>query len=325
MSVTSKKRKEDPLTLYVDFLNVDLSVDPRPKLKKGQKLKDFLNQFERDEILPDKFNLSTGEPKLKPYYSFLVFLYFKYFPFLAYIYFRFVVWLEKAKSLQEEMRTDLFPIAARKAIPEKIFPLFERWACLTEKLNEMQFIRRWDPHPPKNKKGRVIIKGWNFKPSYDQRDIWYMGLAERLEDGDLEKLRLCPVCSRYFAAIKSTDRFCRFLCKNKYDNKDAKFRVKRWRAKQKGGKVGKKQESRNREYEQKEIDKKVRRFSEFVPFAIKHCHPDYKEVGRIVKTLGEEDSKEGWKRVEKWYNDLKNGISPEQIFKELPQTIKDYF
>ena len=68
-------------------------------------------------------------------------------------------WLGKAKASQEEMRTDLFAIASRKEIPEKLFPVLERWVYLTEKLNEMGFIRRWAPHPSENRKGQIIIKG----------------------------------------------------------------------------------------------------------------------------------------------------------------------
>lgn len=132
--------------------------------------------------------------------------------------------LEETFALRE-MRNDLFPIAARKEIPEKLFPLRERWLYLTEKLNEMNFIRRWDPH--ENEKGQVIIRSWNFKADYNQRDLWYLGLAERLEEGDLERLRLCPICNKYFAAKDRRQRFCRNLCKKKYDNKDSRFRQAR--------------------------------------------------------------------------------------------------
>jgi hypothetical protein len=163
----------------------------------------------------------------------------------------------------------------------------------------------------------MTIIAWNL--NNNQRENWYAGLADRLEDGDLERLRLCPVCHKYFAARDERERFYPKSCKIKYDNKDARFRVKRWRAKQKTEEVDKKQESRNRECEQK-----VRRFSEFVPFAISNSQ-DVKNVGRIVIRLGEGDPKEGWRRVERYYNDLKNSISPEQIFKGLPQAVKDYF
>lgn len=295
MSVTG--RKEDPLILYVDFLNVDLSFDPRPKLKKGQKLKDFLDQFER-EHLPDTFNLKTGKPVPKPQPR---------------------DWLEEARDLQGEMRTDLFPIAAGKQIPEKLFPTLERWVYLVEKLNEMEFTRRWDIHPAKNKKNKIIIKGWNFKPSYNQRDIWYLGLAERLEAGDLERLRLCPVCYKYFPARDKRERFCKKECKRKYDNKDSKFRIARWRAKQETKPIEKKQKRRNSLHEQK-----VKQFSEFVQFATSH-NQDIINVGPVVVKLGRGNAREGWRMIRGWENDLKNSRSPELIYKGLPQHLKDCF
>jgi len=183
----------------------------------------------------------------------------------------------------------------------------------------MEFRRRWDTHPDQKHKDKITIRGWNFKPGYNARDIWYVGLAERLEDGDLHRLRLCPVCHKYFAAKDERQRFCNKPCKRKYDNRDAKFRVKRWRVKQVIEELKKEEKACNREYEQR-----VKRFSEFIPFAISHPQ-DIKNVGPIVIKLGGGDPKEGWRRVKGWDNDLKNGISPEQMFKGLPQSLKDCF
>ena len=197
--------------LWVGFLNVNLSSDPRPKLKKGSRLRNFLDQFERD-TLPCKFNLKTGKPVPNLHQR---------------------DWLKEAREVQGEMHHDLWPIAVGRGIPEKLFPALERWVYLTEKLNEMDFRRRWDTHPDKRQEGRVIIRGWNFKAGYNQRDIGYLGLAERLEDGDLERLRFCPECSKYFSARDRRQRFCGSQCKGRYDSRDAKIRVARHTAKQK--------------------------------------------------------------------------------------------
>ena len=295
MSVTrSGNRKEDPLGLYVDFLNSDLSSDPRPKLKKGRRLKNFLDHFERD-TLPCKFNLKTGEPVPNLHQR---------------------DWLGEARELQGEMRHDLWPIAAGKEIPEKLFPSLERWVYLTERLNEMGFSRRWDIHPHKKQEGRVIIRGWNFKPDYNQRDIGYLGLAERLEDGDLERLRFCPICKKYFSARDRRQRFCGFLCKEKYDNADSKNRVKRYRAKQE---INILREEKNKDYEQS-----VKKFRDFVKFAISHDQ-DIKNVGPMVLRLGQGSGPEGWKRIEQYADEFKKGIDPHKVFSKLPEELKYFF
>lgn len=331
MSVTSEKRKEDPLTLYVDFLNVDLSADPRPGLRKGQRLKDLLNDFERAATV----DLYTGEPLPKPTpANFLkskkwwdefkpepgkTLLTSKPYPSPR-------NWLEEAKALQKEMIVDLFGIAARREFPEQLLRSDLPWVLLITKLNEMMFRRRWTYLPSKNKKHRITIKAENFKRQYTQKFILYGGLAELLESGDLERLRLCFMCHKYFVARDQRQRFCGGHCKKQYDNYDAKFRVKKWRSRQEIEKAGKKLESPYGSWGQKEIDKAAGKFSEFVKFAILHRHPDYKEVGRIVgEILGGGDIKEGWRRVKEWDSSLKNGISPEQIFKEVPETVKNYF
>ena len=161
-----------------------------------------------------------------------------------------------------------------------------------------------------------MIRGWNFKPDYNQRDVWYWGLAERLEDGDLERLRLCPICGKYFSARDIRQRFCRTQCKKEFDNKDARFRVKRYRAKQKRDS---KKEDRNRRYEQG-----VNGFCEFVRLAMSHSQ-DTKDVGPMALRLGQGDAIKGWRMIKQWHSKLKNGESSHQVFNDLSKENKDYF
>jgi hypothetical protein len=51
--------------------------------------------------------------------------------------------LRKARDLQSEINHDLSPIADSKGIPKEHFGYDERWFELCEKLNEMNFQRRW--------------------------------------------------------------------------------------------------------------------------------------------------------------------------------------
>jgi len=286
MSVTTEKRREDPLELYVDFLNADFSTDPRPKLKKKQKLKTFLDQFTR----PNRFKLSTGEPIIDPSYN----------------------WLEEAQNIQQEIRGDLFAIAACKEIPEKVFPMFERWDILVDKLNDMDFKRHWGPKFGNN--GKVTYIG--FSIVRNPREIWYAGLAELLEKRELKRLRFCSICHKYFAARDERQRFYPKSCKIKYDNKDAKFRVQRCRAKKKVTKV-EVEEKRKRE-------EQVRKFSEFMLLAKSH-HQDIERVGQRILKLGQGDGTKGWKLIKQCEDKLKSGMSQQQVFDDLPQADKDRF
>jgi len=124
------------------------------------------------------------------------------------------------------------------------------------------------------------------------------------------------VCNKYFAAKDKRRRFYPNSCKIEYDNKESKFRIQRWRAKHT---KNNQEKDENRQYEQK-----VKRFSEFLSFAMLHSQ-DIENIGKHVVKLGQGDGLKGWKIIKDCYNKLNNGISRYQVFNDLTQADKNLF
>ena len=105
--------------------------------------------------------------------------------------------------------------------------------------------------------------------------------------------------------------------KGKYDNKHARFRVKRYRERQKTKGIEEKPENRL-------LEQKARRLSETVSLITKQPK-DLETVGSIIRRLGGGDVIKGWRQIREWERDLKSGKPPDQILDGLPQHLKSFF
>jgi predicted nucleic acid-binding Zn ribbon protein len=224
-----------------------------------------------------------------------------------------------ASSVQAEMKGDLSPIAARKSLPESIYPYRERWSNLCFKLTEMNFTRFFDVSPKQEKDGRIVVWGSNilYEEQKEGRGSMYAFLADLLENGEIERLRRCPICRKFFVAARRNSRFCSQKCGVVWDRKDAANRQRRHRV------IG------AMKYAAKEAEKRsqraIQRFEEFIMTAQTNYQGNkYVESG-LISCLGQGDLSKGWKMIKEWVEQLKCGVSVQEIWGNLPQSIKNQF
>lgn len=219
---------------------------------------------------------------------------------------------EYARNLQSEIRNDLSPIVDWEAISQKFYSYEERWVALCEKLNEMNFPRRWRilerDSPTQGFVIPVIPKfsAWNF--TKNEREGLYSSIGYLVESGEIENLRNCQRCKKFFEARDRRQNFCRTKCKDDY-HKEAtgaeRVRQSRERRREREGQRGKRLAAQRRE---KSL---ARRFIFLMEEASKGNKPSF------VKKLGGGSLSPGWNIVQRCIDQIRRGTPAAEILKGL--------
>lgn len=223
--------------------------------------------------------------------------------------------LIKARDLQSEINHDLSPIADSKGIPKEHFGYDERWFELCEKLNEMNFQRRWqvDIEALAQRKDFFIPKFESWNLTRDDREKWYALVGYLLENGDIGRLRKCSFCRIFFEARDGRQRFCKEECKDNFHKRTAADRMRKSREKQR------REEKRQAKERQKRQKDRVleQKFKVLVMEVV-----EQRRRGSLVTKLGQGQYSAGWNTVMSWADQIKRGVSLREIIWGLSEKHK---
>ena len=78
------------------------------------------------------------------------------------------------------------------------------------------------------------------------------------------------------------------------------------------------------DWEKRQCEQSVDKLNKFLKLAMSRLQV-IENVGPTVVKLGQGDGTKGWKLIKQWEDKLGRGMSPEQIFNDLPAQIKEHF
>lgn len=327
MSATATKRKagsESSLLLsrVVDFLNFDFDAASGEDLKKaGLRYYEFAGSdwkkkggTLKKEILADLLPLVTGEPtdemneRIK----------------------REAVaerWKGRTSQMKGPTLQDL--ITAKPRLYHGTSFYLDRLIAEINKMGlSVRLIRDSGEHDPAVASlgpGRriVIIRGEKFIVSKDfgfaksHRERFYGFIADALENKEFERLKRCLKCQRFFLAEDPRKKYCGDECRESYHGGEkAKERVRKSRNRKKL------EEARAKRRARAGATEKQKGIQAFIIFLKKATGglKSQTEIGPITKRIPGK-----WRTIDGWLKALKNGRTPEQIWKTLPNQVKNIF
>jgi len=212
---------------------------------------------------------------------------------------------KETKRRRNELLEDLVPILAPRLKDDQ--PPNYYWEKLIKKINNMRLVSYWKVDLSNPKAGIV----YRMFPGADGslRKMAYATIATAFEESKLSRLRSCFGCEKWFVASDFKQKHCNPECTHSYHRKNAKYRVRKMRLKNKTmsiadqDKVKKLKESRQFDLFLKKAGGRIKAQMEVGPH-IKRSIPG------------------GWNTVLKWQEEKNKGKSTKLIWKTLPNQIK---
>lgn len=235
--------------------------------------------------------------------------------------------IEKAWDVQQGFMQLVAPIAERQPQAsralERLVNALNQWA-LTNNIHPYWFlssldrVRRLEPGQPIMEIGderwvvtvEPTMRGAVYTGDPIEGRVWTL-LAKCFQAGDLDRLRRCSECRRFFFAQHWRQLYCGPQHQKEHDRKVAKHRVRKWRASAQEHKQEEEARAKEREI--------IQRFADFLVKARGNTNAQM-SVGPTIKRIPG-----GWKTVNGWLKEQKGGKSPGQIWQGLSDQERKLF
>lgn len=149
------------------------------------------------------------------------------------------------------------------------------------------------------------------------REAIFLDVISSMENGDLGRLRRCPICEKFFIAKDFRQELCGSIqCKKSRNRDTARIRVGRKRLRDRKRKINAKQNPPRR------VSDGFQRFCEYMNLREKRSFSDAEldQLGEITKELPKRNQ-----TPLEWDNQLRRGSSLKDIWGTLAQPIRSVF
>jgi len=140
---------------------------------------------------------------------------------------------KETKRRRNELLEDLTPLLATRLIDDQ--PLSYYLEKLIKKVNNMRLVSYWKAELSNPKLG--IVKRTFPGAEGSPRKMAYACIVTAIEVSKLSSLRSCFGCEKWFVASDFKQKHCNPECTNSYHRKNAKYRVRKMRARKKALKI----------------------------------------------------------------------------------------